>query len=346
MRATLFYGPGDIRVETVPDPTIEAATDAIVRVVRSCICGSDLWYYRGESDFEIGGPIGHEFIGVVEEVGAAVTSLRVGQMVVAPWAFSCGDCEFCRAGLQTSCVVGGYWGGDQCGGQAELVRVPLADGTLVAVLGEVTDDAMLASLLTLSDVMGTGHHATVLAETVKGGTTVVIGDGAVGLCAVLAAKRSGAERIVAVGRHQNRLELARRFGATDLVTDNRDPNETLAEVLDLTDGGAASVCECVGYSAAVDLAIDCARPGGSVGFVGVPHLDGGVDISRAFSHNIALRFGLAPIRHYLPELLADVLDGTIDPSPVFDFEVSMADVPAGYAAMRDRRAIKTIIKPE
>jgi threonine dehydrogenase-like Zn-dependent dehydrogenase len=343
MRATVFHAAGDVRVEDVPDPRIEQPTDAIVRVEYACICGSDLWFYRGVTQWEPGWRTGHEFAGVVEAVGSDVTSLRPGDRVLAPFSFSDGTCEFCAKGVHTSCVNGGYWGGDtNDGGQGEAVRVPQADGTLVVVPPEVGEDAArFRAAIPLTDVMSTGHHAAVSAGVRRGGTAVVVGDGAVGLCGVLAAVRLGAERVIAVGHHDDRLALARRFGATDLVTERGD--EAIARVLDLTAGGAESVLECVGAQSSMDLAIGVARPGGRVGFVGVPAQVGTVDVRRMFSNNIALHGGVAPARAYLPELLADVAAGRLDPSPVFDLEVGLDGVPAGYAAMDGRTATKVLV---
>ncbi|HEU0129830.1 MAG TPA: zinc-dependent alcohol dehydrogenase family protein [Mycobacteriales bacterium] len=345
MRATVFHAPGDVRVENVPDPRIESPTDAIVRVEYACICGSDLWFYRGVNDnWQPGWRTGHEFTGVVEEVGAEVTGVRPGDRVLAPFSFSDGTCEFCAKGVHTSCLNGGYWGGDvNDGGQGEAVRVPQADGTLVVVPESVSNDpALLRAAVPLTDVMATGHHAAVAAGVRKGGTVAVVGDGAVGLCGVLAAARLGAERIFALGHHDDRLAIARSFGATDLVT-ARD-EEAVAAVLDATRGGAGSVLECVGAQSSMDLAIGIARPGGRVGFVGVPAQVGAVDIRRMFSNNIALHGGVAPARAYIPELLADVAAGRLDPSPVLDRTVGLDGVPDGYAAMDGRTATKVLVE--
>ena len=340
MRATVFHAPGDVRVEQVPDPRIEAPTDAVVRVTHACVCGSDLWFYRGVSKWEPGWRTGHEWMGVVEEVGPEVRTVRPGDRVVAPFAYSDGSCEFCAKGLQTSCLDGGYWGGDSGdGGQGEAVRAPHADGTLV-VLPEL-DDSMLPSVLPLTDVLPTGHHAAVSARVRPGGTVAVVGDGAVGLCGVLAAARLGAERIVALGHHAGRLEIARRFGATDVVTARGD--EAVEAVRELTRGGAESVLECVGAQAAMDTALAIARDGGTVGYVGVPHGIETLDLRSIFGRNVGLLGGVAPARAYIPELLADVVAGRIDPSPVLDLTVSLDDVPRGYAAMDSREAIKVMV---
>ncbi|HET7483330.1 MAG TPA: zinc-dependent alcohol dehydrogenase family protein [Actinomycetota bacterium] len=345
MKAAIYNGPGAIGVEDVPDPRIEAPTDALVRVTHACICGSDLWFYRGvASAWKPGMRTGHEWMGIVEEVGSDVTSVKPGDHVIAPFVFSDGTCEFCREGLQTSCEAGGAWGGDNDGGQAEAVRAQLADGTLVVLPSDIAgDEAVLKSLLPLTDVMGTGHHAALAAGVGPGSTAVVVGDGAVGLCAVLAAARLGAERVVIVGHHEERLKLATTFGATDVVGSSGDA--AVEEVRDLTDGGAASVMECVGNQDALDSAAEMARPGGAIGFVGVPHGVEAAPIRRMFSHNIALRGGVAPVRAYLPELMRSVLDGTIDPGPVLDLTVPLDDVAEGYAAMDSREAIKVMVRP-
>ena len=345
MRATVFHAPGDVRVENVPDPRVEQPTDAVVRVLYACVCGSDLWFYRGvNTNWEPGWRTGHEFVGVVTSAGSEVRGVRAGDVVIAPFSYSCGECEFCRKGVHTSCVTGGYWGGDEGdGGQGEAVRVPLADGTLVVVPESVSNDAaLLRAAVPLTDVMATGHHAVVSAGVRRGGTVAVVGDGAVGLCGVLAAARLGAERIFALGHHDDRLDLAKRLGATDLVT-ARD-EEAVAAVLDATGGGAESVLECVGAQSSMDLAIGIARPGGRVGFVGVPAQVGSVNIRRMFGQNIALHGGVAPARAYIPELLADVAAGRLDPSPVLDLSVDLGHVPDGYAAMDGRTAVKVLVE--
>lgn len=345
MKAAVIHGGFDVRVEDVPDPVLIEPTDAVVRVVLSCICGSDLWPYRRPGPRE-GGParIGHEFLGVVEEVGADVTTVRPGDVVIAPFVWSDGTCAHCRAGLQTSCLHGGGWGSDRVdGGQGEAVRVPQADGTLVAAPVD-EDDPRLPALLTLSDVMGTGHHAALAAGVGPGSHVAVVGDGAVGLCGVLAARRLGAERIVLLGRHEDRIAVARTFGATDVVPERGE--EAVARVLEMTDGlGVPHVLEAVGTQSSWDTAVGIARPGGTVGYVGVPNgMEGGLPIRRMFSHNIAVRGGVAPVRAYMPELMADVLSGAIDPSPVFDLELPLDRTPEGYVAMDERRAIKTLLR--
>lgn len=344
MRATVYYAPGDVRVESVPDPVIEQSTDAIVRITHACICGSDLWFYRGLEDWQPGWRTGHEWMGIVEEVGADVRTIKKGDRVLAPFAFSDGSCEFCGKGLQTSCIQGGFWGGKNNGGQAEAVRAPLADGTLVVIPKAVeNDDSLLTAILPLTDVMSTGHHAAVSAGVHDGSTVAVVGDGAVGLCGVLAAKRLGADRIIMLGHHQRRLEIARQFGATDIVTSRGE--EAIGTVLEMTQGGAESVLECVGSESSMATAIAIARPGKAIGFVGIPHGSQTINLSRLFMSNIGLRGGVAPARAYIPELLADVLAGKLDPSPVLDMAVELDGVPDGYAAMDSREAIKVMVRP-
>ncbi|MGW0029457.1 zinc-dependent alcohol dehydrogenase family protein [Streptomyces sp. NPDC003314] len=347
MRATTIHAPFDMRVEDVPDPVIQDPQDVVLRVLRACICGSDLWAYRGESARQPGQRIGHEFLGVVEEAGDGVRGFRRGDLVVAPFVWSDGTCAYCAEGLQTSCPRGGFWGSTGSdGGQGEAVRVPFADGTLVKLPAEAaSDDRLLTALLALSDVLGTGHHAALGAGVGPGSTVAVVGDGAVGLCGVLAAKRLGAERIIALGRHTARTDIARAFGATDVVAERGEAAE--AAVRELTGGqGAHGVIEAVGTEQSMRTAVAIARDGGSIGYVGVPHGSGtGLDLSVMFDRNIALRGGVAPVRAYIPELLPDVLDGTIDPSPVFDLTVGLDGVPGGYKAMDERTALKVLVKP-
>lgn len=344
MRATLLYGAGDVRIEHVPDASLVHDTDAVIRVVRTCICGSDLWPYQSMPPGETGLRIGHEAIGVVEAVGREVRRLRVGDFVIMPFSFSDGTCVFCDAELHGSCVQGGLFGmGPVAGAQAEAVRVPLADGTLYPV-GATADEAMLASLLTLSDVMGTGHHAARAAQVAPGKTVAVIGDGAVGLCGVIAAKRLGAERILLLGRHADRVALGREFGATDVVGERGEA--AVARVRELTNGfGVHSVLECAGHGESMATAILIARPGGHVGRVGVPQ-DAALPASMpAFMRNITISGGLAPARAYIDELLPDVLEGRIEPGRVFDRTTGLDDVPDGYLAMQERRALKVMVAP-
>jgi threonine dehydrogenase-like Zn-dependent dehydrogenase len=339
-----MYGAGDVRVEDVPDPRILQPTDAIVRVTRSCICGSDLWPYKSMPASEQGNRMGHEFIGVVEDVGADVGTLKRGDVVVAPFVWSDGSCEFCREGLQTSCLNGGFWGTpDVDGGQGEAVRIPQADGTLF-VLPVAEDDALMPSLLTLSDVYATGHHAALGAQVVQGGTVAVVGDGAVGLCGVMAAKRLGADQIIILGRHTDRTDLAREFGATDVVPERG--KEAVEKVRELTGGlGAESVLECVGMEESFLTALGIARPGGAVGRVGVPQTPGIPGNRQAFLGNITISGGIAPARAYVEELLPDILEGRLEPGRVFDTTVGLEGVPGGYKAMEDRESIKVLVTP-
>jgi len=348
MKATLLHAPRDIRVEEVPDPTIVAPTDALVRVTAACVCGSDLWPYRGINEVREPTRIGHEFVGIVEDVGAQVRSLRPGDFVIAPFKYSDNTCPHCRAGIQTSCTSGGFWGSTDLdghwvdAGQGEFVRVPFADGTLVATR-EAPDDTLVPSLLALSDVMGTGWHAAVAAGVREGDTVVVVGDGAVGLCGVLSASRMGAERVVAMSRHAPRQEIARRFGATEVVEVRGA--DAVAAVAELTGGvGADAVLECVGTDESMQTAIAVARPGATVGYVGVPH---GIEypVRDLFARNVGIAGGVAPVRQYLPQLRDDVLAGTIDPGVVFDLTVPLDDVAEAYAAMDERRAVKSLVRP-
>ncbi len=343
MRATVMYGAGDVRVETVPDARLIEPTDALVVVTRAAICGSDLWPYKNMGHSEAGRRMGHEFIGVVEAVGAEVRTVKVGDVVVAPFAWSDGTCVFCQEGLHTSCLHGGWWGGtDLDGGQGEAVRVPQADGTLV-VLPVGADNALMPSLLTLSDVMATGHHAAVAAKVSSGKTAAVVGDGAVGLCGVIAARRQGAEQIILLGRHPDRITLAREFGATDVVTERGE--EAVERVRELTNGfGVHSVLECVGLEQSMLTALRIARPGGAVGRVGVPQ-DETMTASRpAFYNNLTVSGGPAPARAYIEEFLPDVLEGRLEPGRVFDRIARLDEVPDGYRAMNEREAIKVLIE--
>lgn len=342
MRATVFHGPKDVRVEQVPDPQLQSSRDAVVRITHACVCGSDLWPYGGGLAKAAGTRIGHEFLGVVEAVGDDVRTVAVGDLVLSPFTWSDGSCEHCSRGLTSSCVRGGFFGGPAGdGGQGEAARVPQADGTLVRLPRELAGDDRLASVLPLTDVMPTGHHAAVSAGVRAGGTVVVVGDGAVGLCGVLAAARLGADRIIALGHHDSRLELARRFGATDVVTQRGA--EAVAQVRELTGGGAESVLECVGNQESFETALQSARDGGAVGYVGVPAGVTGIDLGMVFRRNVTIRGGLAPARVYVDELLADVLAGTLDPAPVLDQRYGLDDVPTAYSDMDARRTLKAMI---
>jgi threonine dehydrogenase-like Zn-dependent dehydrogenase len=340
MRVTTIHAPGDIRLEDRPTPRVGAPTDAVIKVAASCVCGSDLWSYRGSNRITPGTPIGHEVIGVVEEAGEAVTSFRPGDFVVVPFCTCDNTCAHCRHGMQAGCENGGII----AGGQGEYALVGQAEGSMVKASPDgAPDESLWPSLLTLADVMATGWHAAVSAGVAKGGTAVVVGDGAVGLCGVIAARQLGAARVVAMSRHEPRQELARAFGATDVVEERGD--EGVAAVMELTDGvGADAVLECVGTDDAMKTAFRIARPGSTVGFVGVPH---GVrlPISQMFSKNVGLAGGMAPVRKYLPELLGLVTDGTIDPGRVFDLTLPLDEVAEAYRAMDERRAIKVLLQP-
>ena len=344
MRATIMYQAGDVRIENIPDAAIKQPTDAVIRIVRACICGSDLWPYRLKQADGHGQNMGHEAIGVVEAVGRDVHKIKVGDVVIMPFAYSDGSCDFCHEGLHTACSHGGFFGNAEVGGaQAEALRIPHADGTLYPLpVGE--DHALMASLLTLSDVMGTGHHAAVVSRVGKGKRAAVIGDGAVGLCGVIAAKRLGAEQIILMGRHEDRIALARQFGATDVVSERGD--EAIERVRELTAGqGVHSVLECVGTEQAMATSMGIVRAGGAVGRVGVPHYDVIPQAQPMFNRNVLVGGGPAPVRAYIDELLPDVLEGRIQPGLVFDRTVTLDDVPDGYRAMDARDAIKVMVRP-
>lgn len=351
MRATMIHAPYDIRVEDRPAPAIQHPGDAVVTVAAACVCGSDLWPYRGVRETSEPHPIGHEFVGTVSAVGREVTTLSVGDFVIAPWANSCGTCPDCRNGVQVACRHRAVWGGqdenglDVEGGQGEAVRVPNADGTLVVVPGLADpDEKLLKSLLSLSDVMGTGHHAALGAQVGPGRSVVVVGDGAVGLSGVLAARRLGGTRIIAMSRHEDRAAIARAFGATDIVAERGQ--EAAARVSELLGGVLAdSVLECVGTAESMDQALQCTRAGGALGFVGVPAGGAELPIGMLFSKNITVAGGAASTREYIPELLADVLAGTIDPGLVFDAVMPLEDAAEAYRAMDERRATKVMLLP-
>ncbi|NEB60047.1 zinc-dependent alcohol dehydrogenase family protein [Streptomyces diastaticus] len=334
----MIHAPGDIRFETLDDPKILAPTDAIIRTAVTCVCGSDLWPYRGLEPTAEPHPMGHEYVGFVEEVGSEVTSVRPGQFVVGSFATSDNTCANCANGFQPNCLHREFM--TTC--QADYVRIPNAQGTLVATDG-VPEEELWPGLLAVSDVMGTGWWAAEAAEVGPGSTAVVVGDGAVGLCAVIAAKERGAERIIAMSRHEPRQKLARAFGATDIVTERGE--EGVARIRELTGGiGADSVLECVGTAQAMGQALHSARPGGNVGFVGVPH-EVAVDGQELFFSHVGLRGGPAPVRRYLPDLIDRVLTGAIDPGRVFDLTLPLSEVAEGYRAMDERRAVKTLLKP-
>jgi hypothetical protein len=344
MLATIMYGAGDVRIENVPDATIVEPTDALVRVTRACICGSDLWPYNLKGTTDKGQSMGHEAIGIVDAIGADVQTLKAGDLVIMPFAHSDGTCAFCKEQLQTACVHGGFFGnGGLNGAQAEALRIPNADGTLFP-LNVGQDDALMPSLLTLSDVMGTGHHAARVARVTPGVTAAVIGDGAVGLCGVIAAKRLGAERIILLGRHEDRIALAREFGATDIVAERGE--DGIARVRELTNGfGAHAILECVGTDQAMATAVGIARAGGAIGRVGVPHYETVPAARPLFYKNIIVGGGPAPVRAYIEELLPDILEGRIEPGRVFDQVTDLAGVPQGYAEMNERKSIKVMVKP-
>jgi threonine dehydrogenase-like Zn-dependent dehydrogenase len=348
MKATFMYGAGDVRVETVADPTIQQPTDAIVRVVRACVCGSDLHPYHSMEQSDLGRPMGHELVGVVEEIGAAVGSLKKGDFVVAPFAFSDNTCAFCRDGFQTSCPHGGFYGSREVGGlQAEFARIPQADGSLVAVPDVdpgTADEKLLASLLTLSDVYLTGYHAAHMGRVGPGKVVTVIGDGAVGLSAVLAARQLGAEQIILMGRHRSRTDLGVEFGATAVVAERGE--EGISRVMDLTRGeGSHVVLEAVGHMPAYEQAYGIVRPGGIISRVGVPQYEEApIGFGSLFGKNATLTGGPAPVRAYMEPAIRQVLSGEIDPGRVFDRVVGIDDVPAGYAAMDAREALKVMVK--
>jgi len=338
MRGAVIHAPGDVRLETRENPTIQAPTDAVIRMSATCVCGSDLWDYRGINPVTSPTPMGHEYVGIVEEVGSHVTTITPGQFVIGSFFASDNTCEICRAGFQTSCVHREFVGAG--GAQAEYLRVPLADGTLVAT-PDLPDATMIPSLLAASDVLGTGWFGAVAADVQPGKTVVVVGDGAVGLLAVLAAKELGAERIIAMSRHESRQKLATEFGATDIVTERG--NEGVARIKDLTDGlGAHSVIEAVGTQESIMQAIRSARPGGAAGYVGVSH-DVQLPGEELFYSHVRLLGGPAPARRFLPDLIDRIWTGTINPGKVFDLTLPLADVAEGYRAMDERRAIKTLL---
>ncbi len=347
MKATMMYGAGDVRVENVPDPVLKDPADAIVRTVRACVCGSDLHPYHTLPESGTGRPMGHELIAVVEEVGADVVTVKPGDFVIAPFAYQDNTCVFCREGVQTSCLQGGFYGSPEVGGlQAELARIPLADGSLVRVPGvdpgEASDE-LLASLLTLSDVYLTGYHAAHVGQAGPGMTVTVIGDGAVGLSAVLASRQMGAERIILMGRHRVRTDLGVEWGATDVVAERGQ--EGIDKVLDLTNGqGSHIVLEAVGHMPAYEQACGVVRPGGIISRVGVPQYeDAPIGFGSLFGKNARLGGGPAPVRNYLEPAIEQVLAGEINPGRVFDRTVALDDIASAYAAMDERVALKVMV---
>jgi threonine dehydrogenase-like Zn-dependent dehydrogenase len=340
MRGAVIHAPGDVRIEDRPNPTIQTPTDAIIRLSATCVCGSDLWPYRGIEAVDGPAPMGHEYVGVVEEVGSEVTGIKPGQFVVGSFFASDNTCEICRAGFHTSCVHREFVGAG--GAQAEYLRVPLADGTLVATPDLPSAD-LVPSLLAASDVLGTGWFGAVAADVRPGATVAVVGDGAVGLLGVLAARELGAERIIAMSRHESRQKLATEFGATDIVAERGDAG--VAAVKELTGGlGAHSVIEAVGTQESMLQAIRSTRPGGSVGYVGVAH-DVTLPGEELFFSHVRLLGGPAPVRRFLPDLIDRIWTGAIDPGKVFDLELPLDQVAEGYQAMDERRAIKTLLRP-
>jgi len=345
MKATIFQGPGKIEVEEVPDPIVRNPDEAIVNVRYCCICGSDLWYYRGLTHLDVGNHIGHEFMGTVEAVGEGVRNVRVGDLVVAPFVISDGTCPECRVGMTRFCRNGRFWGtGGYDGGQGEKVRTPMADGTLFVVPKSKVDDHMMRAILALSDVLSTGHHAAVCAGVGKGSTVAVIGDGAVGLCAVAASKRLGASRTFLVSTHEDRATLGEQFGATDIIDARGDEAARLVKNL-TKDLGVDCALECVGTAEAWKTAFGLVRIGGNVGFVGVPHDVPDVSVSKLFSTDVGVKGSGAPAAHYIPQLMPDVLSGKLDVSAIFTKTIPLSDIAEGYRAMDERKEIKVLVKP-
>jgi threonine dehydrogenase-like Zn-dependent dehydrogenase len=342
LKATISKSAHNVELGERPDPKIQEPTDAVVRVVRGCVCGSDLWYYRGISDHKVGS-IGHEFIGVVEEIGDDVKDLQKGDFVIAPFKYSDGTCVNCKAGWPTECINGKPFGnGDDDGGQGERVRSPFADATLIKVPGKDFSDEQLASFTALSDVMCTGYHAAVSAGVKEGDTVAVVGDGAVGLCAVIAAKKLGAKRIIVLSRNPARQKLAKEFGATDII--EKRGEDAVKKIKDLTNGlGVDASLECVGSDESMGSCVGATRAGGMIGAVGVP-LYGKFKYQSIFGKNVGIRGGIAPAHEYIPELLDDVLAGRINPGKVFDFETGLDGIAEAYAAMDERRAVKSLLR--
>jgi len=342
MKAAIFKGKENIELGERPDPKIQEPTDAIVRVVRGCVCGSDLWYYRGINEHKVG-TIGHEHIGVIEKVGDDVKDLKPGDFVIAPFTFNDGTCPACKAGFQSNCEHGAPFGnGETDGGQGEYTRAPFADATLVKVPGSNFTEEQLASFTALSDVMSTGYHAAVSAGVKQGDTVAVVGDGAVGLCAVVAAKKLGAKRIIVLSRNPARQAVAKEFGATDIIEERGE--DAVKKIMELTDNvGVDASLECVGLDDSIATCVGATRAGGMIGTVGVPNYKE-FKYQDIFWKNVGIRGGVAPARQYIPELLADVLAGKINPGRVFDLTVDLDDIKEAYAAMDERRAIKSLLK--
>lgn len=342
MKAAIFKAKDKVELGDRPDPKIKVPTDAIVRVVRGCVCGSDLWYYRGITPHKVGS-IGHEYIGVIEEVGKGVKNLKKGDFVIAPFTYNCGLCAACLAGFQSNCIHGGPFGnGETDGGQGQFVRSPFADATLVKVPGSNFTDEQLASFTALADVMCTGYHAAVSAHVTNGDTVTVVGDGAVGLCSVIAAKKLGAKRIIILSRNPARQKVAKEFGATDIFEERGD--DAVQKVLELTDGaGVDAAFECVGSDESIATCVGVTRAGGMIGAVGVPNYTM-FKYQDIFWKNVGIKGGIAPARQYIPELLDDVLAGRIHPGRVFDLHTDLDHIAEAYAAMDERRAIKSLLK--
>jgi threonine dehydrogenase-like Zn-dependent dehydrogenase len=340
MRGAVLHAPGDVQVEEREDPRILVPTDAVIRLSATCVCGSDLWPYRGIEKITGPAPMGHEYVGIVEDVGSEVSNVRPGQFVIGSFFASDNTCEICRAGYQSSCIH--RVGMGALGAQAQYLRVPLADGTLVAT-PDVPSDDLVPGFLAASDVLGTGWFGAVAAEAGPGKTVAVVGDGAVGLFGVLAAKQLGADRIIAMSRHEPRQKLALEYGATDIVTERGD--QGVARIKDLTNGlGAHSVIEAVGTQESMMQAIRSTRPGGHVGYVGVAH-DVQLPGEELFFSHVHLHGGPAPVRRFLPELIDLIWNRQIDPGKVFDLSLPLEQAAEGYKAMDDRRAIKTLLHP-
>ncbi|HVY67870.1 MAG TPA: alcohol dehydrogenase catalytic domain-containing protein [Patescibacteria group bacterium] len=345
MKAAIFQGPGKIEVQEVPEPALQKPDEAVVKITYCCICGSDLWPYRGLMPREAGSRIGHEFMGLVEAVGADVKNVKVGDLVVAPFTASDGTCPECRAGMTTACRHRLGWGAaGYDAGQGEKVRVPMADGTLFVIPKEKVTEAMMPALLPLSDVLCTGHHAAVSAGVKQGSVVAVVGDGAVGLCAVAASKRLGAARIFLVSTHPDRAAIGQQFGATDIVAARGQ--EAISQIKAATeDLGADCVLECVGTAESWNMAFAAVRAGGNIGAVGVPYQVPDIPVSNIFSRNVGVKGSAAPVAHYIPELMPDVLSGKLDVSAVFTKTVPLADIAEGYKAMDERTAVKVLVRP-